>query len=129
MASNNSEFQRRLWEAADQLRANSKLRASEYSVPVLGLIFLKYADSRFQAASEFLSGQYSARRGGPSKEAYQAQGAMYLPEKARYATLVDLPEGADTGKALNDAMKLIEQENTALKDVLPRTYNHFENDL
>jgi type I restriction enzyme M protein len=48
MASNNSEFQRRLWEAADQLRANSRLCAGEYSVPVLGLIFLKYADSRFE---------------------------------------------------------------------------------
>jgi type I restriction enzyme M protein len=59
MASNHSEFQRRLWEAADQLRA------SEYSVPVLGLIFLKYADSRLEEATEWFAGPYSPRRGGP----------------------------------------------------------------
>ncbi len=124
----NNELEKRLWEAADQLRANSKLRVGEYSVPVLGLIFLKYADTRFEEATEFLSGMGSHRREiGPVD--YQARGVLYLPEKARYSYLVNLPEGVDTGKAINEAMKLIEGENKVLKDILPRTYNRMENFL
>ena len=124
----NNELEKRLWEAADQLRANSKLRVGEYSVPVLGLIFLKYADVRFQGATDFLSGMTTGRRQiGPLD--YQAKGVLYLPEKARYSYIVDLPEGENIGQAINDAMKLIEGENTALKDVLPKTYNRMENFL
>jgi type I restriction enzyme M protein len=83
----NNELEKRLWEAADQLRANSSLAVAEYSMPVLGLIFLKFADARFTTESEFLSGQFSARRGGPSKNDYQAKGVLYLPEAARYSYL------------------------------------------
>jgi type I restriction enzyme M protein len=56
MPANNTEIEKRLWAAADELRANSRLRASEYSVPVLGLIFLKYADCKFARATERLQG-------------------------------------------------------------------------
>ena len=52
MSANHSELEKRLWEAADQFRANSKLKASEYSVPVLGLIFLRYADHKFTEAEK-----------------------------------------------------------------------------
>jgi type I restriction enzyme M protein len=62
MANNHSELEARLWEAADELRANSKLKSSEYSVPVLGLIFLRYADDKFAAAEKKLSQQTSGRR-------------------------------------------------------------------
>jgi hypothetical protein len=62
MATDLTELQNRLWEAADQLRANSGLRASEYSTPVLGLIFLRYADFRFAAAHQELEGKGSGRR-------------------------------------------------------------------
>jgi len=126
-----TEIERRLWDAADQLRANSKLKSSEYSVPVLGLIFLRYADYRFEQVDRQLKrAQSSARRPLPlSKARYQAAGVLYIPEEARFARLLWLPEGADIGKAINDAMRAIEAENDELKDVLPKTYNRLENAL
>ena len=72
------ELQSKLWEAADQLRANSGLKASEYAAPVLGLIFLRYADERFARAAKML-GPESARR-PTGAEDYQAIGALYLPK-------------------------------------------------
>jgi type I restriction enzyme M protein len=108
----NNELETWLWEAADQLRANSKLRASEYSTPVLGLIFLKYADFRFEEASNFLAGMSSRRRQiGPDD--YQAKGVLYLPEQSRYGHLLDLPEGANIGQTINDAMQGIMDHNRA----------------
>ncbi|MDQ3641806.1 MAG: type I restriction-modification system subunit M, partial [Actinomycetota bacterium] len=121
MATDLSELQNRLWEAADQLRANSGLRASEYSTPVLGLIFLRYADLRFAAARDELEGKGSGRRKiGPAD--YHARGVLYLPDEARFDRLVGLAEGADLGKGINDAMAAIEQTNPDLDGVLPRAY-------
>ena len=62
MPANTTEIEKRLWEAADDLRANSKLKSSEYSMPVLGLIFLRYADHKFEQAEQELSGHSVARR-------------------------------------------------------------------
>lgn len=63
MANHNNELEKRLWEAADQLRANSALTAQEYANPVLGLIFLKYADFRFAAVhAELQQASRSGRR-------------------------------------------------------------------
>lgn len=115
-----------LWDSADELRANSGLKESEYSVPVLGLIFLKYADSRFAQAEAELAGKGSGRR-QITKADYQAQGVMYLPPQARFNALVELPEGTNIGQAINDAMKAIEDENDELRGVLPRTYNALNN--
>lgn len=131
MPANHTEIEKRLWDAADQLRANSKLRASEYSVPVLGLIFLRYADARFEQVDQQLkAAQATSRRPLPlSKARYQAEGVLYIPDEARFAALLRLPEGADLGKALNDAMRAIEAENEELKDVLPKTYNRLESSL
>ena len=128
MPANHTEVEKRLWEAADELRANSKLKSSEYSVPVLGLIFLRYADQKFSEAEAKLSAGGSGRR-KIGKTDYQAQGVLYIPEKARFKSLLDLPEGADIGKAINEAMKAIETENEDLKDVLPKTYNNLEKAL
>jgi type I restriction enzyme M protein len=128
MPANHTEVEKRLWEAADELRANSKLKSSEYSVPVLGLIFLRYADQKFSDAEKKLSASGSGRR-KIGKIDYQAQGVLFIPEKARFATLLNLPEGADIGKAINDAMKAIESENEDLKDVLPKTYNALDKSL
>lgn len=130
MPSINSEIERKLWASADQLRANSKLKASEYSVPVLGLIFLRFADHRFTAAEkEFAKkASVSSSRRTIGKADYQAKGVLYLPEQARYSYLLKLPEGDSTGKAVNDAMKAIETENEELKDVLPKTYTRLDND-
>ena len=74
---NHSEIERRLWEIADELRANSKLKSSEYSVPVLGLIFLRYADSKFAQAMRELPSHGTGRR-VIGKVDYQARGVMYL---------------------------------------------------
>ena len=128
MNHNGNVIEARLWEADDELRANSKLRSSEYSVPVLGLIFLRYADHKFQGAAKELEGAGSGRRQiGPAD--YQARGVLYLPEQARFSTLIQLPEGTNIGAAVNDAMRAIEAENPDLKDVLPKTYNRFDNSL
>jgi len=126
MANNHSEIEKRLWASADELRANSKLKSSEYSVPVLGLIFLRYADHKFSLVEKELWGKGSKRR-AIGKEDYQAQGVMYLPPEARFAKLLDLPEGENIGKAINEAMKAVETQNEDLKGVLPKTYNKIEN--
>jgi type I restriction enzyme M protein len=128
MNHNGNNIESRLWAAADELRANSKLKSSEYSVPVLGLVFLCYADHKFKAAAKELAGAGGGRRKiGPAD--YQARGVLYLPEAARFSALITLPEGANIGAAINDAMRAIEAENPDLKDVLPKTYNRFENAL
>ena len=116
----------RLWETADELRANSHLKSGEYSIPVLGMIFLKFADSRFARVEAELAGTSTGRR-QIGKANYQAKGVLYLPEQARFANLLRLKEGQNLGKAINDAMAAIEEENPALKGVLPRTYQSFTN--
>ena len=130
MPSINNEIEKKLWNAADQLRANSKLKASEYSVPVLGLIFLRFADHRFSMAEKELAkkARVAGSRRAIGKADYQARGVMYLPEHARYSYLLKLPEGENIGKAVNEAMKAIEAENEDLKDVLPKTYTRLDND-
>jgi type I restriction enzyme M protein len=127
MPNNHSEIESRLWGSADELRANSKLKSSEYSVPVLGLIFLRYADHKFGLAEKELAGKGTGRR-TIGKADYQATGVMYLPPAARFSKLLKLPEGENIGKAINEAMKAIEAENDELKDVLPKTYNRLENE-
>ena len=117
-----------LWLVADQLRANSNLNASQYSTPVLGLIFLKFAASRFEKAKATLEKKTSSRRTITSSD-YKAKGILYLPEKARFSELVGLPEGADIGRAINDAMVAIEAKNPELKGILPKSYNEFENGM
>ena len=128
MPANHTELEKRLWSAADELRANSKLKSSEYSVPVLGLIFLRYADHKFTEAKAKISSKSTGRR-SIGKTDYQAQGVLYLPDAARFSTLLNLPEGADIGKAINEAMKAVEGENEDLRDVLPKTYNRLDKEI
>jgi len=127
MPNNHNDLEKRLWDAADELRANSQLKSSEFSIPVLGLIFLRYADQKFSNAEQRLAGKATGRR-AIGKTDYQADGILYIPASARFAKLLNLPEGADIGKAINEAMRAIEAENEELKDVLPKTYNRLEND-
>ncbi len=117
---------RRLWETADELRANSHLKSAEYAIPVLGLIFLKFADSRFTRTEVEVAGKATGRR-QVGKADYQARGVLYLPREARFSNLLQLKEGDNLGKAINDAMGLIEDENPALRGVLPRTYQSLSN--
>jgi type I restriction enzyme M protein len=128
MPANTTELEKRLWSAADDLRANSGLKSQEYSVPVLGLIFLRYADHKFNLAKTRLTTQSTGRR-TIGKPDYQAQGVLYLPESARFGHLQQLPEGANIGKAINDAMKAIEADNDDLKGVLPQNYTRLDKDL
>ena len=123
-------IENRLWTIADELRANSRLRASEYSTPVLGLIFLRYADHKFtQAEQEIRETASTGRRHfriTDQSAAYQARGVFYLPEKARFQYLLELPESEDIARAINDAMRAIEDANSGLDGVLPKTYNRLE---
>lgn len=122
---NQNTLEKRLWAAADQLRANSGLTAQQYSTPVLGLIFLRFAEVRFERRrAELAKAATSARRGSRVDDptAYHAENVMYLPEKARFQTLLNLPERANVGKAVNDAMAEIEKHNPQLAGVLPRSY-------
>jgi type I restriction enzyme M protein len=127
---NHTDIEKRLWEAADQLRANSRLKSSEYSVPVLGLIFLRYADHKFGIAKKELEALAAeeGRRRGTGKADYQARGILYLPDQARFSSLLNLPEGENIGHAINEAMKAIEAENEELRGVLPKDYSRLEND-
>ena len=121
-----------LWEAADDLRANSKLTSQQYCMPVLGLIFLRYAWGRFKRADEQIEVERAAITGRkPPKETadYTSKGAMFIPEEARYDYLLNLPDGADIGKAVNDAMASIAAITPSLNGVLPDTYTELGNDL
>lgn len=125
------ELEKRLWTAADSLRANTGLTAQEYSRPILGLIFLKYAEYRFTLAKNKLIEQVSSRRrgNGDIKSKIQAEGAMYVPDEALYSNLLVLPESANIGVKINNAMKALEAENESIKDALPKTFTRFENDI
>jgi len=126
MSSDLVAIENRLWAAADQLWANTGLKPAEFSTPVLGLIFLRYADKRFTVLTQALHAQ-----GTPADEIdavdYQAEGVLYLPEEARFSHLLKLTEGANLGKAIAAAMSLVEEHNPELKGVLPRGYNLLPN--
>jgi len=121
MATDLNQITTRLWAAVDKLWSNTGLLPNEYAAPVLGLIFLRYAERKFNEAKATLEGQGSGRR-EIGKTAYQAEGVIYLSEKARFSYLLELPEAENIGKAINEAMTLIETENEDLSGVLPRTY-------
>jgi type I restriction enzyme M protein len=124
-------LEKRLWSAADSLRANTGLTAQEYSRPILGLIFLKYAEFRFTQAKERIETKGSSRRrgNGDIKSQIQAEGAMFVPDDALYSNLLALPEGSNIGLQVNNAMKALEADNEAIKDALPKTYTRFDNDI
>ena len=128
----NGTLEKRLWDAADQFRANSGLTAAQYSQPVLGLIFLRFAEVRFAAQRVKLDKTVvSSRRGSRLDDpaAYHADGVLYLTPGARFDHLLALPEAADVGKAINEAMRDIEKHNPQLAGVLPKTYNLFTSTL
>jgi type I restriction enzyme M protein len=128
----NHALEKRLWDAADQFRANSGLKAGEYSQPVLGLIFLRFAEVRFAAQRARLEKlPASSRRGSRVDDpaAYHADVVLFLTPKARFDYLLSLPESADVGKAVNDAMRDVEKHNPKLAGILPKTYNIFTSTL
>ena len=128
MSTNPNDTEKRLWSAADQMWANTGLRPSEYAAPVLGLLFLRYAEKRFADAQAQLQSGGTGRR-GITPESYQRLGVVYLPDAARFSHLLNLPEGENIGKAINAAMEAIEDKNEELKGVLPRTYQRIPNSV
>ena len=121
-------LERRLWDAADQLRANSGLTSAQYGQPVLGLIFLRFAEVRFLQRRTALEKQAAGGRRAVNVDAptrYHAEGVLYLTPRARFDHLLRLPQGGDIGNAVNDAMRDIEAQNPQLAGVLPKTYQIF----
>src|SRR4051795_1646686 len=108
MASDLVAIESRLWAAADQLWANTGLKPSEFSTPVLGLIFLRYADKRFtDLQASFTKKNIALDELEPMD--YQAEGVLYLSPEARFSHLLTLTEGANLGKAIATAMSLVEE--------------------
>src|SRR5438128_9354735 len=100
-----------LWQAADHLRANSKLTSSEYCMPVLGVIFLRHATNRYDAASRQIAAEQAAGKMPKRplvKQDFIKRRALMLPKEARYGELLKLPKGANLGAALVEAMNAIE---------------------
>ena len=121
-----------LWEAADLLRADSKVTSQEYCMPVLGLIFLRYAYSRFKFVEADILKDRPVRNGRvlPVEAAdFKTKSAIFLPEEARYSYLLNLPDNAKVGEAINHAMELIEEQSTQLKGILPKNYTTLQDDL
>lgn len=135
-----------LWESADLLRAGSKLTSNQYCMPVLGLIFLRYAYSRYKMVeAEILKGRPS--RGGrvmPVEASdFAAKSALYLPKEAQYDYLLNLPEDISAaglvnkdghnmnslGEVVNNAMQLIEDQSEQLVGVLPKSYTDFSDEI
>ncbi|TDK61195.1 type I restriction-modification system subunit M [Sapientia aquatica] len=112
-----------LWRAADALRANSDLKASEYSTPVLGLIFLKFADNKYKQYEAEILAEYQQHKGKrtekPISDIAIEKCGFYLPDHARYDYLLSLPEEKDIAKALKHAMQQIEEHKPELAGVLP----------
>ncbi|HUO44496.1 MAG TPA: class I SAM-dependent DNA methyltransferase [Burkholderiales bacterium] len=127
-------LEKRLWDAADQLRANSGLTAAQYSAPVLGLIFLRFAEARFaERRAELEKSANASSRRATSRvddpKAYKAEQVLYLTPNARFDHLLALPEGKNVGKQINEAMADIEKHNPELAGVLPKTYQIFDGTL
>ena len=123
----NGEIEKRLWAAADQLWANSDLKPAEFSTPVLGLIFLRYAEKKYAEAEDKLGPIGTGGRRKISKADYEAEHVIFLPPEARFSYLQALTEGDNIGKSINEAMKAIEEENPDLRGALPRNYTRIDN--
>jgi type I restriction enzyme M protein len=107
------EFSRTLFAAANQLWTNSNLRPDQYAQPVLALIALRQMEAKFEVVHAELAPKYTGRL-KPAPSDYQARGAVFLPENARFSRLLALPGNADLGAELNAAMKAIAEKNPDL---------------
>lgn len=135
-----------LWESADLLRAGSKLTSNQYCMPVLGLLFLRYAFSRYKMVEEEILKNRPVRNGRQmpvEASDFAAKSALYLPKEAQYEWLVNLPENIASaglkniagqpmnslGEVVNNAMELVEQQSEQLTGVLPKSYTDFSDEL
>ena len=121
-----------LWESADLLRAGSKLTSSQYCMPVLALLFLRYAYSRFKMVEAELLKNRPCRGGRvmPVEASdFAAKSALYLPREAQFDYLVNLSDDKPLGEAVNHAMTLVEEQSEQLTGILPKSYTMFSDEL
>lgn len=126
-------LEKRLWSSADNLRANSNYASNEYFMPVMGLIFLRHAFSRYLAVKHKIEAELPTRGGKTRplrKEDFSGKGAIYLRAEAQFDHLVALPDGQVRADALLHAMEIIEEDYEALKGILPKAeYQQLDNDV
>src|SRR5262245_31662925 len=122
------DFSRTLFAAANQLWTNTDLRPDQYAQPVLALIALRQMEAKFEAVHAELAPQYKGRL-KPAAADYQAKGAIFLPDNARFTRLLSLPGTADLGAELNAAMKAIADANPELAGALPQGYQGLPNSV
>jgi len=127
-------LEKELWATADNLRANSKLTASEYKDPVLGLILLRFAENRFDEAliniEKYIPiNPRTQKKRAISKDDFLGVGAIYLQDKSKYNYLANLPESENINEAVNEAMRLVEEDYEDLKGNLPRNYHELDSAL
>ena len=127
------EIEKRLWSSADNLRANSNFASNEYFLPVMGLIFLRHAYSRFLKVKAEIEPSLPRRGGRPralTKEDFSRKGAIFLHPEAQFDHLVSLPDGADRAQVIIDAMEKIEKDYETLRGALPKAeYQELDNDV
>lgn len=128
---NIEEIEKRLWGSADTLRANSNYASNEYFMPVMGLIFLRHAYSRYLAVKPEIEASLPSRGGVTrplTKEDFSSKSAIFLQEKAQFDYLVNLTDADDRAQAIIDAMEAIEADYETLKGVLPKSeYQELDN--
>ena len=127
------EIEKRLWSSADTLRANSNFASNEYFLPVMGLIFLRHAYSRFLSAKAEIEPTLP-KRGGKTrpltKEDFSGRGAIFLQPVAQFDHLASLPDSVDRAKAIIDAMESIEKDYVSLAGTLPKgEYTELDNNV
>ncbi len=126
-------IEKRLWNAADTLRANSNYASNEYFLPVMGLIFLRHAYSRFLAVKDAIEAKLPKRGGktrAPAKEDFSRKSAIFLRPNAQFDTLVALTDSDDRAKAIIEAMESIEADYETLRGVLPKSeYQELDNQV
>jgi type I restriction enzyme M protein len=118
------ELENTLWQAADKLRVDSGLKASEYATPILGLIFLRFASIRYNRIKPEIEAVLKAQKGSRMQQSESeiaiAKCGFYLPKEAQYEYLLALPEEEDIAKAIKHAMEEIEKYKPELLDSLPK---------
>jgi type I restriction enzyme M protein len=126
-------FEEKLWHAADTLRANAHVPSNEYFLPVMGLLFLRYAQSRYLAVKDDVEANLPTRGGKrrpATKEDYSKRGAILLKPEAMFDSLVALPDSADRAQAIYDAMQSIEDDHVTLRGQLPKAeYKEMDSDV
>jgi type I restriction enzyme M protein len=130
---NIESIEKRLWKGADTLRANSNLASNEYFMPVMGLIFLRHAYSRFLKVKSEIEASLPSRGGQirpVTKEDFSGRSAIFLPQEAQFVELVNSPNDGKLAEKIFNAMQLIENESPILEGVLPKNdFNRIDDNI